>query len=659
MQHTMDCTANITAQDATYPTYKKVDCTLHTNANNDNFYGKLIDCTVAITTILVDAIGGLTTIGVDITIGDVDISTDTITVTIDIPTGTEIIFSSTDTLPAPLVAGTTYYTIRVDGTHIKVATTLINANAGTAIDLTDVGSGTHTSTVYEVSGRMIQSLRLVVTIDNIDISAALTGSLNIQHNKNMISTASLNLGNTTYSPRTNSHIDLEKVIVITAYINGQEKKLFTGLTDEPSAENTPAFRVIVTGRDYGKKLLDKKTTLVSVQDLADSTKRNDLIKYLAEQAGVTSVDIPEMDIVTIDNSFSHQSIWDMIQKEAMVELYWVKFSEDNVMHLKLDEIKSDTSLYPTPDWSYDEDRIIRLRYKRGRVNINKIIILGQTKQERIPHTTTTTTPEYIPGATTLFSDSLNYAEGEKIYYNANLNYTKTVGDFILKIHCYGSGGGGGNIHIHVGQKSQHIWEAYIITLKIGTVGGNATLVKTVDSCSTGGSIHLDGIMWVLSRGKGSLGGYPSNFDKGHKGGAFTFDITVEGYPRSDIVDETTVQDTTWETQYDQISALVTDPNSIAKYGERDGGSIEFPLLETEAQCKAVGSKIIRDSHRMGQQADFEIPFNPLIQTGQTIAIIDKKIGITERYYIESLSHNIDINEGKVRARTQIGGVYYT
>lgn len=44
MIHTMDCQANITAQDANHPTYKKVDCTLHINANDDNFYGRLIDC---------------------------------------------------------------------------------------------------------------------------------------------------------------------------------------------------------------------------------------------------------------------------------------------------------------------------------------------------------------------------------------------------------------------------------------------------------------------------------------------------------------------------------------------------------------------------------------------------------------------------------------
>ena len=74
----------------------------------------------------------------------VDIANNKITVVNDIPTATEIKFSSTGTLPSPLIIGTTYYAIRVDATHIKVASNPVNSAAGTAIDLTSVGSGTHT-----------------------------------------------------------------------------------------------------------------------------------------------------------------------------------------------------------------------------------------------------------------------------------------------------------------------------------------------------------------------------------------------------------------------------------------------------------------------------------------------------------------------------------
>lgn len=87
--------------------------------------------------------------------GDVDVANDRITVTIDIPTGEEIKFTTTAAdLPAPLVVGTLYYAIRVDATHIQVATTLANANAGTQINITDQGTGTHTVTVYLLDDAM-------------------------------------------------------------------------------------------------------------------------------------------------------------------------------------------------------------------------------------------------------------------------------------------------------------------------------------------------------------------------------------------------------------------------------------------------------------------------------------------------------------------------
>ena len=81
--------------------------------------------------------------------GDVAIGTEIITVTLDIATGQEIRFTTTGGLPNPLVAGTVYYAIRVDATHIKVATTLTLALAGTAVDLTTQGTLIHTLVVIE------------------------------------------------------------------------------------------------------------------------------------------------------------------------------------------------------------------------------------------------------------------------------------------------------------------------------------------------------------------------------------------------------------------------------------------------------------------------------------------------------------------------------
>lgn len=63
---------------------------------------------------------------------------------IPIDTGDGVKVSSTATVPSPLVAGTTYYAIKLTDTSYQLATTLTNAFAGTAIDLTSAGSGQHT-----------------------------------------------------------------------------------------------------------------------------------------------------------------------------------------------------------------------------------------------------------------------------------------------------------------------------------------------------------------------------------------------------------------------------------------------------------------------------------------------------------------------------------
>jgi len=58
MFYDLPCTLPINAQDATFTTYRDIACTLATNANNDNFYGRLIDCDMPVTTFLVDAATG-------------------------------------------------------------------------------------------------------------------------------------------------------------------------------------------------------------------------------------------------------------------------------------------------------------------------------------------------------------------------------------------------------------------------------------------------------------------------------------------------------------------------------------------------------------------------------------------------------------------------
>jgi hypothetical protein len=64
-------------------------------------------------------------------------------------TGDRIRVSSTTTLPAGISAATTYFVIRVDANNFKIATTDALATAGTARDITDTGTGTHSVVGFE------------------------------------------------------------------------------------------------------------------------------------------------------------------------------------------------------------------------------------------------------------------------------------------------------------------------------------------------------------------------------------------------------------------------------------------------------------------------------------------------------------------------------
>lgn len=55
------------------------------------------------------------------------------------------------TLPTPLLVATNYWVIVDDANTIRLASSLANARAGTAINLTDGGTGTHTATATAIS----------------------------------------------------------------------------------------------------------------------------------------------------------------------------------------------------------------------------------------------------------------------------------------------------------------------------------------------------------------------------------------------------------------------------------------------------------------------------------------------------------------------------
>lgn len=97
-------------------------------------------------TLIADATGTVTE---DISAGSVSVGADTLEVTSNDSkwiTGMLVAFSSTGTGPAGVSDGSSYYVIRTSDTLIQLATTLANAQAGTQIDITDQGTGTHTIT---------------------------------------------------------------------------------------------------------------------------------------------------------------------------------------------------------------------------------------------------------------------------------------------------------------------------------------------------------------------------------------------------------------------------------------------------------------------------------------------------------------------------------
>lgn len=67
-------------------------------------------------------------------------------------TGLKVQVSSTTTLPAGLSAATDYFVIYLSANTFSLALSLSDAQAGTAIDITDAGTGTHTITPTAIAG---------------------------------------------------------------------------------------------------------------------------------------------------------------------------------------------------------------------------------------------------------------------------------------------------------------------------------------------------------------------------------------------------------------------------------------------------------------------------------------------------------------------------
>ena len=596
MFYDLPCTLPINAQDAVFTTYRDIACNLATNANNDNFYGRLIDCTLPVTTFLVDAAKG-----------------------------------------------------------------------------------------------DIQSIRLLVTINGQDVTSALVGEISINHMKNACSTFSFYLNDFAWSPLINAHVRQNKVVVITAYINGYTKKLFTGLIDGTDTISYGInYKLNVYGRDYGKKLERKKMSLISVQNSASNKYRGSLVKYMASQAGITDVECPNGSYVRIDHSFHYQSILDMIVKELNIDTYWWRIDEEGRLKVALSEIKTDVSIYPTAEWDYGVDRFTRLGLKTGPDDyiINTLKVMGAIYDHMIEVENPEDSPaqEYITPASGdeetqiinsvlySFSDSWSggaVISGSGVQNNVQMTVTRggitqvdslaPFGDgdyyagpdrYIAAYRYYKIEFKGTNVKVNSVNYSTN---GYIKVTKSGTGAYSAVLhIKrrltslTVDSWGTvtagtemDGGINIELIGQVVQAQSAAVWIDPET---------------------SAIIDNEEVAIPTYEYSSEQVSVEVTDPASIAEYGERkpnNEGTLQFPLAENASQCEGIAKHIIRESHRFKFQPNFEIPFNPLFLPGQTVGLTDPQVGFAERYHAEGVAHLITVDpEGRPKVRTLLGCVYY-
>ena len=601
MFYDLPCTLPINAQDAVFTTYRDIACALATNANNDNFYGRLIDCTLPITTFLVDAAKG-----------------------------------------------------------------------------------------------DIQSIRLLVTINGQDVTDALVGEISINHMKNACSTFSFYLNDFAWSPLINAHVRQNKVVVITAYINGYEKKLFTGLIDGTDTISYGVnYKLNIYGRDYGKKLERKKMSLISVQNSAANKYRGSLVKYIAAQAGITDVECPNGSYVRIDHSFHYQSILDMIVKELNIDTYWWRIDEEGRLKVALSEIKTDVSIYPTAEWDYGVDRFTRLGLKTGPDDyiINKLKVMGAMYEHMIEVENPEDSPaqEYIEPASgdeeeqiinsILYSFSDSWSGGALITgagKQNNVEMTVTRGSILQQDSAWDFPGAQYSPTLH---RFYMAWRYYKIEFKGTNININSINYSTngyIKVTKDGHGpryavLHIKRRLSTLIISSAGFVTSGTEMDGGINieliGSVKEYQNTVSlgGAPSipvhtSAIVDNEEVAIPTYEFSYTQVSAEVTNPASIAEYGERkpnNEGTLEFPLAENKLQCEGICKHIIRESHRFKFQPNFEIPFNPLFLPGQTAGLTDPQVGFAERYHAEAVMHLITVDpEGRPRVKTLLGCVYY-
>jgi hypothetical protein len=194
-----------------------------------------------------------------------------------------------------------------------------------------------------------------------------------------------------------------------------------------------------------------------------------------------------------------------------------------------------------------------------------------------------------------------------------------------------------------------------------------TIKSTTWAISGGAQITAKGKTYcnVQRERSDDIQGWPPTFLEQE----FTISISIKigplvGSHTEWITDSYTEETVTSEIIRTQIKATVSDTNSIAIYGERkpnNEGTLQYPLAETEEQCKRIGEILILNSHRFIEQPDLGVNLNPKLIVGDYTELDDKKLGYSSsRYLIEEVIHTIDIDPktGAITVLTRKGCVIY-
>lgn len=86
--------------------------------------------------------------------------------------GLKVQMTTSVTLPAGLALATDYFIIPLTVDTYKVASSLVLANAGTAIDITDTGTGVHTATPVALAGGSYKVQASLDSTNWVDLDAA-------------------------------------------------------------------------------------------------------------------------------------------------------------------------------------------------------------------------------------------------------------------------------------------------------------------------------------------------------------------------------------------------------------------------------------------------------------------------------------------------------